>query len=313
MDGEGFVLDYAELCGGRSHWVYPQHKLVADLIGTFLRRGGDIRFGMQAVTIEQRDHPQVLCRNVVSGDELQVDCAFVAGCDGFHGAARAAVLPEVCRSFERRYPFAWLAILAAVPPSSEHTIYALHPRGFAGQMLRSPNLTRFYLQVPRGSTIEEWPEDRIWGELRIRLTRDGWQLTEGPIVGRSLLELRSSVVEPMQYGRLFLVGDAAHILTPAGGKGMNLALQDAEELALRLLTFYATRDQEPLSGYSAACLARIWHAQEFSNWMIEVLHASSNEQPDGGYMHRIQQARLSHLRSSHSFATNFAENYVGLQ
>jgi len=179
-------------------------------------------------------------------------------------------------------------------------------------MLRSSTQSRFYLQVPRDSVVEGWPDQRIWTELGIRMAKDGWALNEGPITSRSLLEMRSYVGEPMQSGRLFLVGDAAHIITPAGGKGMNLAVQDAEELAQGLRTFYTSRDESRLRRYSATRPPRVWQAMEFSNWMIEVMHAASTDRPDAAYTLRLQEARLEHLARKGSFAANFAEAYVGL-
>jgi p-hydroxybenzoate 3-monooxygenase len=306
--GQGFLLDCAKLCGGRSSWVYPQYELVSDLMDAFLKAGGDIRFGMQAEEIEHGTHSVVTC----NGGTLVIDCDFVAGCDGFHGLSRASIPSGVLREFTRRYEFEWLAVLAEAPPSSTHAIYALHPRGFAGHMLRSATQSRFYLQVPQNSAVEDWPDRRIWTELAIRMTKDRWILNEGPVIRRSLLEMRSYVGDPMQYERLFLVGDAAHIITPAGGKGMNLAIQDAEELAQGFRAWYTRREEGRLTRYSATRLPRVWRAMEFSNWMIEVMHAASSDRPDAAYMLRLQEARLQHLMCNDAFAADFAEAYVGL-
>jgi p-hydroxybenzoate 3-monooxygenase len=309
--GGGFLVEFAELTGGASNWVYPQQELVADLTSALLATGGQVRFDVEAVAIEPAGRPRVRCRAAGCG-EVVIDCDFVAGCDGFHGVSRASMPADVLNAFDRQYEFQWLVVLAAAPPSAGHAVYALHPRGFAGHMLRSATQTRFYLQVPRDSRVEDWPDQRVWEELRTRLAREGWTLSEGPIVGRSLLELRSFVAEPMQHGPLFLVGDAAHVITPTGGKGMNLALQDADELASGLLAHYATGDGSRLAGYTEARLPSIWRAHEFSSWMVEVLHADPDDQPGGAYRQRLKEARLEHLRTTRSFAINFAENYVGV-
>jgi p-hydroxybenzoate 3-monooxygenase len=312
LEGKHFVFNYAQLCGGRSHWVYPQHELVADLMDAFVQRGGDLCFGVQATAIEQGEKAQVVCQNVMSGSQMVIDCEVVAGCDGSRGISRASVPSGAIQLFKRSYAYAWLALLAAVSPSSEHTIYALHSRGFAAHILRSSALTRFYLQVPKGSALEAWPEERIWSELRVRLARDNWGLKEGRIVGCSLLEVRSEVVEPMQYKRLFLVGDAAHLFPPAGGKGMNMALQDAQELARRLRMSVTTGEEAHLAGYSLARLAPTWQAQQFSNWMMETLNSNPGEQLENLYAQRIQLARLEQLYSHPAFALSFAERYVGI-
>jgi p-hydroxybenzoate 3-monooxygenase len=306
--GKGFLFDYAKLCGGRSSWVYPQQELVSDLPDAVLRAGGDIRFGVPAEKIELGAHPIVTC----NGGKLVIDCDFVVGCDGFHGVSRTAIPNGALREFARQYEFEWLAVLVQAPPSSAHAIYALHPRGFAGHMLRNATQSRFYLQVDQNSAVEDWPDQRIWTELGIRMAKDGWVLNKGPVIARSLLEMRSYVGEPMQYERLFLVGDAAHIITPAGGKGMNLAIQDAEELAQGLRALYASRDENRLGRYSATRLPRVWQAMEFSNWMIEVMHAASTDRSDAAYTLRLQEARLEHLARKGSLAADFAEAYVGL-
>lgn len=307
-----FILDYASLCNGRSHWVYQQHNLLIDLLDAFLERGGTVIFGAQAVNLSPADQPQVLCHDVTSSEEILIECEFIAGCDGFHGVSRASIPSGELQIFERHYGFTWLALLIAAPPSSEHTIYATHAHGFAGQLPRSPTLTRFYLQLPAGSTLDSWQEEQIWSELHTRLDHEGRTLIEGPIIGRSLLEMRSSIVEPMYFRRLALLGDAAHILTPAGGKGMNLALQDAEELAGRLHAYYSGTDPCPLASYSCARQTPVWRAQEFSNWMVETLNKSASEPAESAYLHRLALARLEHLQSSSSFAQNFAENYIGI-
>jgi len=310
--GQGFLLDYAALCQGRGHWVYPQRELVADLLEHFVSQQGTILFETQAIQIIQEDGPQVICHEKPSGKLLSIRCDFVAGCDGFHGISRASVPQREVHLFEQHYGFEWLAILADVAPSSEHTIYASHAHGFAGHLPRTSTQTRFYLQLPSGSDLTHWPAERIWAELSLRLAKDGWTLTHGPLCGCSLIQMRSSLVEPLYYKRLALLGDAAHILTPAGAKGMNLALQDAFELAQQLEDFYAGLQRDPLKQYSLVRLPHIWRTQEFSHWMVETLNRTSSPSSQPTYHQRLQYARLEHLWQSQSFAKAFAENYVGL-
>lgn len=312
FDGQGFVLDYATLCQGRGHWVYPQSELIADLLEHFVSQQGMILFETQAIQIVQDEEPQVICHEKSSGKRISVRCDFVAGCDGFHGVSRATVPQGEAHVFEQHYGFDWLAVLANVAPSSAHTIYASHAHGFAGHLPRTSTLTRFYLQLPAGSDLAHWPPERIWAELSLRLAKDGWTLTPGPLCGCSLLKMRCSLVEPLYCNRLALLGDAAHLLTPAGAKGMNLALQDAFELAQQLRAFYAGLQSDPLKQYSFVRLPRIWRAQEFSHWMVETLNSSPSPDAHPTYHLRLQQARLQHLSQSQSFARAFAENYVGL-
>ncbi|QBD79800.1 4-hydroxybenzoate 3-monooxygenase [Ktedonosporobacter rubrisoli] len=311
LDGQGFVFDYAALCQGCSHWVYPQRELIADLLESHLQEHGTILFGTEAVQILQDARPQVICRQGNSDEPISITCDFVAGCDGFHGVSRTSIPQGELQAFERYYGFQWLAIQAAVPPSSNHTIYAIHPHGFAGHLTRTATQTRFYLQVPSGTKLADWSEAQIWTELDLRLAKDGWTLTRGPINGTSLLEMRSCIVEPLYYKHLALLGDAAHIFTPAGAKGMNLAIQDAFTLANLLQAFYKGDEKDPLRQYSTLRLPHIWHAQEFSHWMVETLNRNPTDSSLISYHHRLQQARLARLQRSRTFATSFAENYIG--
>jgi p-hydroxybenzoate 3-monooxygenase len=233
----------------------------------------------------------------------------VAGCDGFHGVCRGAIPAGTLTEHDREYPFAWLGILANVAPSTEELIYAHHERGFGLHSLRSPSVSRLYLQVAPTEDIEDWPDDRIWDELRRRFeTMDGWTLHDGPVVEKGIATMRSFVVEPMQYGRLFLAGDAAHIVPATGAKGLNLAVADVRRLAIAIGEWYGSGSTALLDRYSADCLRRVWRAQEFSNFMSLMLHKLD----DDPFTFRLQRSRLAYVTSSVAAATSLAENYVGL-
>jgi p-hydroxybenzoate 3-monooxygenase len=307
--GHSHVLDYAALAGGKTHWVYPQHELVSDMAGVYVGAGGDLREGLECVSILDHDQPAALCRVADTGEEVVLECELLAGCDGFHGPVRSSIPDGALQGHAIDYPWQWLAILVEAPPSSDHIIYAQHENGFAGHMMRSSMLCRFYLQCDRGDSVDDWPAERIWPELRDRLASDGFRLNEGPISDRSMLLLRSVVYEPMQYGKTLLVGDAAHILTPCGAKGMNLALQDAVVFA-ELAERHLGGEPEALAEYTPRRLPDVWRLQEFSHWMLHMLH---NYEPGegSGFMQGLQRARLSNLEHSPAFATHFALAYVG--
>ena len=310
--GQGHRVDLHELTEGRAITVYGQHEVVKDLIAARLEAGGEVIFEAEAVDVEDLDSQNPTVRYRKDGEDHELRCDFVAGCDGFYGVSRDSIPEGVLTVYERRYPFAWLGILAETPPSSEELIYTYHERGFALHSMRSPELTRLYIQCNPDDDIEDWSDERIWEELHTRLaTEEGWALAEGPIreEGRGITPMRSFVVDPMQYGRLFLAGDAAHIVTPTGAKGMNLAVADVRVLARALADFYASGQTELLDQYSATCMRRVWLAQRFSWWMTAMLHRfdSSDE-----FQHRLQLAELDYVTSSRSAAKTLAENYVGL-
>jgi p-hydroxybenzoate 3-monooxygenase len=308
--GAGHRIDFPKLTGGRSITVYGQQEVVKDLIAARLAAGGQIFFGATNVAVHEiaSSTPRIRFRN--DGGDVELDCAIIAGCDGFHGICRQALPADVLKVFERAYPFAWLGILAAAPPTHDELIYAYHERGFALYSMRSSEITRLYIQVSPDEDIANWPDQRIWSELHTRLeTDDGWKLREGRVLEKGITGMRSFVAEPMQHGRLFLAGDSAHIVPPTGAKGMNLAVADVRMLAQALTAFFKSRRTDLLDAYSATCLKRVWRAEHFSWWMTSMLHRFPG---DDVFQHRLQRSQLEYVVSSHAAATSLAENYVGL-
>jgi p-hydroxybenzoate 3-monooxygenase len=261
------------------------------------------------VLLHNFDGSQPSIHFVKDGNAVVLQCDFIAGCDGFHGVSRPSIPQGILTAFDRVYPFAWLGILAEAPPSSEELVYAHHDRGFGLLSMRTPQLSRLYLQVAPDEDIENWPDDRIWQELHIRLARRDWKLTEGPVVQKSIAGMRSFVIEPMQYGRLFLAGDAAHIVPPTGAKGLNLAVADVAVLSRALSSFYRTGNRELLDRYSETCLRRVWKVQRFSWWMTSMLHRFDS---DNAFDQRRQLGELDYVTSSRAASQSLAENYVGL-
>ena len=308
--GRGHRIDLSDLTGGGSIMIYPQREVVKDLTDARVSAGLPIYFEAEDVRVGDvdGDHPEILF--IHDGFEHRVDCDFVAGCDGFHGVCREAIPRAALTIYERVYPFAWLGILAEVAPSSDELIYCSHERGFALHSMRSPSLTRLYLQCDPREAIENWPDDRIWRELQTRFaTESDWRLAEGPIVQKGITPMRSFVAEPMRHGRLFLAGDAAHIVPPTGAKGLNLAVADVKAMAAAFAEFYRSGRREPLDNYSSVCLRRVWKVQRFSWWMTSMLHRFPDETP---FDWRRQQAELDYVIGSRAAATSLAENYVGL-
>jgi p-hydroxybenzoate 3-monooxygenase len=308
--GQGHRIAFEKLVPGRAITVYGQQEVVKDLIAARLAAGGQILFEVADVVPKGFDgsHPEVSFTHAGEPKVIQAD--FIAGCDGFHGVCRDAIPAGVLTFFDKEYPFGWLGVLAAVAPSSEELIYSSNARGFALHSMRSPQLSRFYLQVAPDEDIAEWPDERIWTELAARLeTVPGWTLSTGPVVEKGITAMRSFVAEPMQYGRLYLAGDAAHIVPPTGAKGLNLAAFDVTVLTGALAAWYSSGDPAPLDGYSRACLRRVWRAQHFSWWMTTLLH--SFEHYDA-YDRRLQESYLDYVCTSAAASTSLAENYVGL-
>jgi p-hydroxybenzoate 3-monooxygenase len=307
-------IDFADLTGGKGVTIYSQHEVVKDLIAARLKTSGQILFEAENVKIsdfeqaEDGGRPRIRFRH--EGTEQELECDFIAGCDGFHGICRPSVPAEALTIFERVYPFAWLGILAEAAPSMDELIYANSERGFALLSMRSPQISRLYVQCDPDEDIANWPDEEIWRELHARLAADdGWKLTEGPVIQKGITGMRSFVTEPMQYGKLFLAGDAAHIVPPTGAKGLNLAVADVRILARAFEEFYAGRGTERLQRYSATCLRRVWKVQRFSWWMTSMLHRFPDE---NAFDHRRQLAELDYITSSRAGQTTLAENYVGL-
>ena len=324
--GVGHRIDFADLTGGRKIMIYGQQEVVKDLYAARLEAGGRIIFGAAALGLEDLDttQPKIRFRRGASfelgageirfeGDtqEEALVCDYVVGADGFFGPCRGAIPADARKEHTRTYPFGWFGILVEGPPSTEELIYALHERGFALVSTRSPEIQRLYFQCDPGDSVENWPDERIWDELQARLSiREGdWTLEKGDIFQKNIVQMRSFICEPMQHGRLFLAGDAAHIVPPTGAKGMNLAVADIRVLARGLTEFYSSGSTGILDAYSKTCLGRVWKASRFSWWMTSMLHRFHDEDE---FRYGLQLAELDYVTSSRAASTSLAENYVGL-
>ena len=308
FDGHRHRIDLSGLTGGRTISVYGQQEVVKDLIAARLAAGGPLLFEVEDVTLEgiESELPVVSFRH--DGAAHRLECAAIAGCDGFHGVCRPSIPRGVLREHAHEYPFAWLGILAAVAPSTEEVVYSRHERGFALHSMRSQRVSRLYLQVDATDALDAWPDDRIWSELQVRLAVDGWTLHEGPIIERTMAPVRSFVAAPMQHGRLYLAGDAAHIVPPTGAKGMNLAIADVRVLARGLVELCRGHGTTLLDAYSETRLRHVWQAQQFSGWMTSVLHRLP---ADGDWQARLRLAELRYTVGSRAASTSLAERYVG--
>lgn len=324
MDREGLVhtgfelvfddrrehIDLQGLTGGKTVMIYGQTEVTRDLMAARAASGALSIYEAANVRLHDADSDRPYVTFEKQGESQRLDCDYIAGCDGFHGMSRQSIPAERLKVFERVYPFGWLGVLADTPPVSDELIYANHPRGFALCSMRSPTRTRYYVQVPADEKVEEWPDERFWAELKARLPADiAAKLVTGPSIEKSIAPLRSFVVEPMQHGRLFLVGDAAHIVPPTGAKGLNLAASDVATLYRILLKVYREGRTELLAKYSELCLKRIWKAERFSWWMTSVLHRFPDTDT---FTQRMQQAELEYYVSTEAGRTTIAENYVGL-
>ena len=307
--GERHHLDFKDLTDGRSVTIWAQTEIVKDLIKARLAAGANVHFEVTGtqVTDPNSDSP-ILKYTDREGREHQVACDVIAGCDGFHGICRDAIPNHLLSVAERGYPYSWLGILASVAPSTDELIYSRHENGFALHSMRSPHVGRLYLQVPADEDIADWPDDRIWAELQRRFALPGWDLKEGPIAEKAISPMRSFVASPMRYGRLFLAGDAAHIVPPTGAKGLNLAIADVTVLARALVSLLKDGDWEQADAYSDACLRRVWRATHFSWWMTSMLHVEPGHDAFGA---ELQLSQLRYVTTSRAAATTLAENYTG--
>jgi p-hydroxybenzoate 3-monooxygenase len=309
FEGERHHLDFRGLTGGRWVTIYAQTEIVKDLIQARLAAGAAIEFEVSDTEVGALDTDQPVLRYTdAAGTRHEVTCDAIAGCDGFHGICRDSMPAGLVQVAERIYPYAWLGILASVPPSTDELIYARHEDGFALHTMRTPQVSRLYLQVPADEHIKNWPDERIWSELRRRLTVPGWELEDGPITEKAITPMRSFVASPMRYRRLFLAGDAAHIVPPTGAKGLNLALADVTALAKALTSLLADGQAEAADAYSDTSLGRVWRATHFSWWMTSMLHVDPHADPFGA---TLQLAQLRYVISSRAAATTLAENYTG--
>lgn len=309
-DGERQIrIDIAALTGHRV-LVYGQTELTKDLIDAAPGRGVDIIWEASDVVLHDVESDAPFVTFSKDGTPQRIDCAFIAGCDGFHGPSRRAIPAAQAREYERAYPFGWLGILADVPPCHHELIYSNHERGFALASMRSHTRSRYYIQVPLDERLEDWPDERLWEELAIRLGPDAAaNMTRGPAIEKSIAPLRSYVFEPMRHGRLLLAGDAAHIVPPTGAKGLNLAASDVAYLSDALIAAIKRNDPAGIEGYSARALARVWKSERFSWYLTKLMHRFPD---DGPFERRMQVAELDYIATSEAMRTTIAENYVGL-
>lgn len=307
--GRTHRINFDEHADGRLITVYAQHEVIKDLVAARLAVGGKIFFNAKCTSITGVDGTAPTIKFTHEGGEDELRCDFVAGCDGYHGVSRSAIPSSVRNEFVRIYPFGWFGFLVEAPPSSDELIYSYHERGFALVSTRSPALQRMYFQCDPKDAVAAWSDDRIWAEMHVRLeTRNGWTPKMGQITNKSIVAMRSFVTEPMQHGRLFIAGDAAHIVPPTGAKGLNLAAADVRLLSRGFVEFYRNGRTAMLDGYSSTALRRVWRAEHFSWWMTSMLHRA----PDAdGFQHRLQISQLDYVCSSAAAARTLAENYVG--
>ena len=310
FSGETHRIDLHELTGGKAITVYAQHEVIKDLVAARIATGGALLFEVSDVTLHDVETRTPKIRFRHEGGQREIACDFIAGCDGFHGVCRSAIPQDRRTDYQHVYPFGWFGILAEAPRSTEELIYTRHERGFALVSTRSPELQRLYFQCDPRDDEDRWSDERIWEEFRARLEgKDGFRLAEGPIVQKGIVAMRSFVIDPMRHGRLFLAGDAAHIVPPTGAKGMNLAVADVRVLSRALATFFASGRADLLDRYSSTCLRRVWLAERFSRWMTAMTHL---DETSDAFSNRLQLAELEYVTSSRAAAVSLAENYVGL-
>jgi len=307
--GASHHIPMSELTQGRAVTIYGQTEVVKDLVAARVAADAPLHFDCHDVSVHGLEEDEPVVRYVQQGSARELRCRFIAGCDGFHGVCRTSIPEGVLSGWQREYPFGWLGILADVPPSTDELIYAYHERGFALHSMRSPTISRLYVQVDPDDDVANWSDDRVWDELHARLESEGWSLREGPVLEKSITPMRSFVAAPMRYRSLFLAGDAAHIVPPTGAKGLNLAFADVTVLAQALIAHFSSGSDTGLDEYSDRCLKRVWRAQHFSWWMTTMLHRDPG---DDAYGRRLQRSQLEYVCSSNAAATSLSENYVGL-
>src|SRR4030095_16046469 len=310
FDEERIRVPFDELTGGRCITIYGQQEVVKDLIKACLYKGIEIYFEAEATQVTGLESNAPVITYQHNGAQRKLSCDFIAGCDGFHGVARTWLPVNSYSEFRKDYPFSWLGILAHAKPSSEELVYSYHERGFALHSLRSETVSRLYIQVENDEKLDNWSDDRIWNELSLRLHTKGFRLNTGEIFEKAITPMRSFMIDNLQFGRLFLAGDAAHIVPPTGGKGLNLAVADVKWLSDAIIQFYKTRDEKLLNAYSTNALRRIWRAQDFSNFMTNLFHKQASQ---GSFEYHLQKSKFDYIRLSKAFATTLAENYVGLK
>ena len=310
FNGKRVYVPFEELTGGRYITIYGQRFVVRDLIKDLVDDGKPLYFEAEAKRIVGLETDRPIIYYEQGGEQKEIHCDFVAACDGYHGIGRKILPTESANTHRIEYPFSWLGILAETPPSSEELIYSYHKTGFALLSYRSPTVSRLYLQVRNDDKIENWSDDRIWAELRTRLGSEGFTLNEGPITQKGITPMRSYMIDHMQYRRLFLAGDAAHIVPPTGGKGLNLAVADVKILAQAFEQFYKKANHEKIASYSEDCMRRVWRVQAFSNSMTTQFHKQFEH---GSFQYHLQKARFDYIASSSAMLTTIAENYVGLE
>jgi p-hydroxybenzoate 3-monooxygenase len=311
FEAERIRIPFDELTGGRCITIYGQQEVIKDLLKANLEQMVPVHFDCTAARITDMDCDSPRVAYIHEGEEHILACDFVAGCDGYHGVSRKSMPEDTYREFSKEYPFSWLGILARASPATEELIYSYHERGFALHSLRSARISRLYFQVDNGEKLDHWTDEQIWDELQLRLgDNKGFTLNRGEIYEKAITPVRGYLVDNMQYGRLFLAGDAAHIVPPTGGKGLNLAVADIRHLAEALECWYRDGNSDQLKAYSSNCLRRVWRAQEFSNYMTSLFHKQA---PAGSFEYYLQKARFKYISRSRAQATTIAENYVGLK
>jgi len=308
--GKRHRIDFPELTGGKRITVYPQHEVIKDLVAARLESGGEIVFGVSEVSLHDIDSDKPVIRYVKDGEREELHCDFIGGCDGFHGPSRQAIPAALRQEHSKVYPYGWFGILCEAPPSSHELIYAQSDRGFVLVSTRTPSVQRHYFQCDPADKVENWSDDRIWAEFHARLANDeGWKMIEGRIFQKGIISMRSFVCETMRHGRLFLAGDAAHIVPPTGAKGLNLAAGDVVLLTRAIAEFYRSGSEARLDSYTETALKRIWRGEHFSWWMTTMLHDAEGED---AITRRLRRSQLDYVVSSRAAATSLAENYVGL-